>query len=113
MSPVMLGLRKAENVAERHSELVVQLAHWLPEALAYFQAYVPTGALEDKDEVAAQLDRLESGVADRVVNLMESILRLGITPHNPCYAPDQISGRLQIVLELCDLIMSKGKQSRR
>lgn len=106
MGPVALALRRAETNAGKHSELLVHLAYWLPEIVAFFQAYTPTNGGEGA-EVSESLDFLEAGVADRVVSLMEAVLRMGVTPHNPCYDTDLIGKRLGIVLELCNLIASE------
>ncbi|HMB77453.1 MAG TPA: hypothetical protein VKN76_13710 [Kiloniellaceae bacterium] len=109
MGPVALALRRAETNAGKHSELLVHLAYWLPEIVAFFQAYTPTNGGEGADigDLGESLDYLEAGVADRVVSLMEAVLRMGVTPHNPCYSADLIGNRLGIVLELCNLIASK------
>ena len=109
MSLFIHGLREAEVQVHKHSEFLLQLAQWLPEATAFLLANIP-GKSEDGAPVDLEtLKQLEHSAADRVVVLMEAVLRMGIIPRNPCYDESLISDRLKGVLELCGLIETVRK----
>ena len=105
MAPFIRGLREAENVSGQHSELLVELSDWLPEMAAFLISGLPSQGDED---AADGLATLESGAADRVVRLMSAVLRMAVTAEDPCYDPKAVSGRLDSVLELCQIIHSKS-----
>ncbi len=107
MAPIMLGVLEAENRLGMHSEFVNLLARWLPEAQAHFLAHGPGPVLQDDDDELGQtLATLEKGAADRVISLLENVLRLAITPKSPCYDDALFGQRIESALELCGLISS-------
>ena len=103
LAPTMRIIRSSEHDAGMHSELVSRLGEWLPECLAYFIAC--NGASRDLDNDA--LVEIESGLADRVIVLMQSVLQMAITRTSPCYDPTVIRDRVQPVLDLADIISQK------
>lgn len=102
-APFLNGLREAEAAAGKHSELLVHLANWMPEAIAFLVANLPE---KDSEDVDPALDRLESGAADRVFALMDQVLRLGVTSRNPCYDTRAISARVGPISELSEMALS-------
>ena len=102
-APFVQRLRESEATSAMHSELLVQLAHWLADITAFLLADPPA-----KDGVPsdARLKSLESGAADRTFSLIEMTLRLAVTNRNPCYDESAINRRLSPMLELCDMVQS-------
>ena len=115
MAPALLALREAENDLGLRSEFITLVARWLPETLAYLLAHGPgpeaKDGSKDGENLRETLLELEQGTADRVVSLMENVLRLAITPKNPCYDDQLVSARLESVLELCQLMLSSRQKA--
>jgi len=101
LDPTLRGVREAEAALSLHSALLSQFAHWLPDALAFFIAGAPSSGTVLPE---ADLRRLEAGVADRVFELLENTLRLGVTGTSPCYDADTIARRHESVAKLIYLI---------
>jgi len=109
-APALRRLRDAERVSGLHSELVLQLANWLPDAMAFLLANLPQDG--EADSAAQQLRELEDGLADRVFAFIEQVLRQGVTRRAPCYDPSAIRRRIEPAIELSEVIqssMEKGK----
>ncbi len=106
MSIFIHGLREAENHVQTHSEFLFQLAQWLPEATAFLLSNIPGKSEDGEPADLESMKQLERSAAQRVMGLMEAVLRMGITPRNPCYDESLISDRLKGVLELCGLIQT-------
>ena len=92
------GLRETEAKTGRHSELVLQTAHWLPDLMAYLMSNVPVAETND---VEIGLKNLEAGIADRVFAFMEQVFRLGVTGKSPTYDPEVIARHVTTVVKLC------------
>ncbi len=92
------GLRETEAKTGRHSELVLQTAHWLPDLMAYLMSNVPA---PETNDVEAGLKTLEVGVADRIFAFMEQIFRLGVTGESPTYDPGIVARHVTTVVKLC------------
>mgnify|MGYP000078054335 CR=1 FL=1 len=101
LAPTLHGIREAEAELGLHSALLLQLAHWLPDAIAFLIAGAPT---DGEGMAETDLRRLEAGAADRVFDMMENTLRLGVTGTSPCYDADTIARRYESVAKLIDLI---------
>ena len=102
LAPALQRLREVEYTDRLHSEFMAELYAWLPAASALLVIGVGGAGGRDTDPVA-----LEAGLADRVFELIEAVLRLGLTTRSPCYDPDLIADRLGGVLELTDLMRSR------
>ena len=100
MAPTLTILRTSEHATSLHSELVTRLAEWLPECFAYFVSCNGDDTQLDEDA----LRRIEKGLADRVVTLMQSTLQMAVTRKSPCYEPTLIRERVRPVLDLADVI---------
>ena len=105
-APFIQRLREAEMAAGIHSELLIQLTHWLADIKAFLMAS------ETESDSEAALRSMESAAADRVFTLFELILRMAVTKSNPCYDPSAINKRLGPILELSNLIQSSGNKER-
>lgn len=108
LSDTLHRVREVEIAEGLHSELIVQLVGWLPDVMAYLTV---RAAEVDVDDTAAKLRRLEAGLADRVIALIEQVLRLGVTSRNPCYDPSAITSRVGPVVELSELIRIGSSRS--
>ena len=104
VQPCLRKIRKAEVENKVHSELIIRLTEWIPDALAFLLS--STSAQEDQDPTQA-LFQLESGVAERLIRLMESVLQLAITEQCACYDPDIMRTKIKPVLELSQIILAK------
>jgi len=105
IDPGVWGRRHAEHQEAMHSELVYALEEWLPEAFAYFLTRLTS--MSDRKDRAEQLVELEQGVADRIMRLLEKILRLGVTPECPAYTRSVVADRLDPILELLEVIQAR------
>ena len=50
------------------------------------------------------LIELEAAIANRIFNLIESVLRLGVLPTSRCYRPEIVAKHMAPILELNDII---------
>lgn len=100
LSPTLHIIRTSEHAAGKHSQLVSRVAEWLPECLAYLIA--SNGRANQLDEDA--LRGIERGLADRVVNLMQSVLQMAVTRTGPCYDPEVVRERIPPVLDLAKVV---------
>lgn len=103
LAPVEADVRAAEHLTGTHSELIRLTNDWLAETLAFLVSQGQEQASGAKKH-AALLEATERGLADRVFRLMEAILRLGVTGEAPCYDKGIVSGRLEPVLGLLEVI---------
>lgn len=111
IAPALHRWRTAENVDRRHSELVRQMAEWLPETLAFLIATVPAST-GDREQVRAGLDDLEEGLTNRAFTMIDAILRFGVTGRDPCYDPSAIGSRIEPILELAHFVDLARTQRR-
>ncbi len=81
------------------------VGEWLPEAVAYLMSAL----IEREQSGPEDLIQVESGLADRLFTLIESILQLGMTSRTPCYDDAVISKRIEPVLDLAALIAHSKK----
>ncbi len=101
MAPAMRRLREIEAAHDMHSELLLALGHWLPDATATLISSVPASEGEGGAE---ELRKLEAKLADRIFALIEQVLRLGVTGESPCYDPAVVVRRASTVVELSEII---------
>lgn len=107
LTPAMRQLREVEECHNIHSELLSSLAHWLPDTTAHLMSSVPEPAEKDAVE---KLQKLESITADKIIALVEQVLRLGVTGESPCYDPSVIVKRTSTVVRLCEIIKDTSNQ---
>lgn len=99
LSPTLQRLWAAEHRERVHSELVLELAQWTPEALAFLL----TG-LDDEAQSREDLAAFEEGVAERLFRLVENVIRMNVTRRCRGYDPEVVSKRIGPVIELIDVI---------
>ena len=102
LAPTLQRLRAAEHQENVHSELVLELTQWMPEALAFLLT-----DLVDATEDRARLQAFEQGVAERLFRLIENVVRMNVTDECRGYDPAVVSSRMGPVFELVDVIRSK------
>lgn len=100
IGPALHAVKTEEHAAGMHSELLARVADWLPECLAYLIAV--NGARDALDRNA--LIKVEEGLADRVMILMQSVLQMAVTPNCPCYNPQVVRERIPPVMDLAQVI---------
>lgn len=109
LEPVDASIREAELEHRVHSELVTRILEWLPDMMA------STVILEKQlgqNPDQERLQSLEDGLADRVFRLITSVLQMGVTEKNPCYRKDAINSRVEMVLDLAQLIGNRNKNRK-
>lgn len=102
LAPTLQRLRSAEHSERVHSELVLELIQWMPEALAYLLTVLRDDGLERKD-----LEAFEEGVAERLFRLIENVLRMNVTRQCRGYDPTVVARRMGPVVELVGVIQTK------
>lgn len=107
VGPALHRLREIEAAQQMHSELMLALAHWLPDATASLMSNIPTSEGAENTE---KLKNLEAMMADRVFALIEQVLRLGVTGDSPCYDKAIISDRISTVVKLGEIIKTTYNQ---
>lgn len=94
-------LREQERQQAKHSELLFQSFDWLADLAAFVLSGTDQESASD-DEIT--LEEFEEGVTERLFRMMDQLLRLGVTPHSPCYDPEIINRHLPKVLSLAKII---------
>lgn len=107
LSPMLARLREAEHRERVHSELVIELAQWMPEALAFLLT-----SLDDDAPDRSELEGFEEGVAERLFRLIENVIRMNVTDQCRGYDPDVVAKRVAPVIELVRVIQMKRPASQ-
>ena len=102
LAPTLQRLRAAEHREKVHSELVLELLQWMPEALAFVLTDLPDAG--DR----AELQAFEDGVAERLFRLIENVIRMNVTRECRGYDPSVVARRMQPVIELIEVIRERG-----
>ena len=101
ITPISAHIREAELTQHSHSELVTRTLEWLPDTMAYI---LFEGGINKEEQSQEELLELESGIADRVFQLMESCLQMGVTQRAPCYDKQAIQSRVEPILDILRVI---------
>lgn len=108
LAPTLRIIRASEYAAGQHSELMNRVADWVQESFAYVVACNDAKTLLTEDELMA----VESGLAQRVFALMESVLQMGVTQRASCYDPEVIRKGIGSVLDIAEVIRkTKGGEN--
>ena len=99
LAPTLQHLREAEHRERVHSELVLELAQWMPEAMAFLLT-----DLVQADGDRATLQAFEEGVAERLFRLIENVIRMNVTTECRGYDPEIVSRHLERILDLAEVI---------
>jgi len=108
LAPTLHRLRAAEYREGVHSELVLELAQWMPEALAFLLTGLP-----DEHGERGDLEAFEEGVAERLFRLIENVIRMNVTNECRGYDPAVVARRIDPVVELVNVIQMKQQQRGR
>ncbi|MCY3885952.1 MAG: hypothetical protein OXG24_13680 [Gammaproteobacteria bacterium] len=109
LAPSFARLRNLESQNDKHSALLAIFAHWIPDIIAYWMAGVPQ---EDSPDAAENLMELEAAIANRIFDLIESVLRLGVLPKSRCYQPEIIAQHMAPILELNNIIAQPSSNTK-
>lgn len=104
LSPVFRQLQEAETAQQSYSAVVALLREWLPEMLAYVTTL---GLQRDDLDAPGALETFESGVADRLVRLVDGLFQHAVTGRCQCYQPDVLARRMDSIRELARLILTQ------
>jgi hypothetical protein len=112
VGPAVERVLQVENSGLPHSEVVTPMIEWLSETLAFVLSQIP-GRDEPPTSGNSAARALESGLADRALQLVGQILRLGVTEHAQCYDPKAISRRLKPILEIARVVdAAQGEKAK-
>jgi hypothetical protein len=89
------------------SELISRMLSWLPEATAFV---LSGAAVEGRDEVE-RLRRLEHGMGERALGLVDSLLQLASAGFPGCHDPAQLQQRSRSAIELAERMAASRNQS--
>lgn len=104
LSPVFRLLQEAETEQQRYSALVAMVRDWLPDMLAYVSTL---GLQRDDMHAPDALQVFESGLADRLIRLVEALFQQAVTSQCQCYAPTVLSERKETIRELARIILTQ------
>ena len=102
LAPTLQRLRAAEHRESVHSELVLELTQWMPEAMAFLLT-----SLDGTDQDRGDLEAFEQGVAERMFRLIENVIRMNVTRECRGYDPSVVARRMGPVIELVGVIADK------
>ncbi|TVR52440.1 MAG: hypothetical protein EA425_04920 [Puniceicoccaceae bacterium] len=105
LAPVRRALREAERTENLHSEIIEILLAGVPRLMAVL---VSAHESVKEGEGRKALLQLEKTALDRTLELLETILRLGVTRQAPAYNPEVLHGRLTNILELLEIVRAKS-----
>ncbi|GBG02003.1 hypothetical protein AZSI13_13300 [Azospira sp. I13] len=103
VAPFNSHVRREELLAGEHSELLALLGDWLPLVLALCLA----------GDNSQDLIRRENSLAKSCFQLLEGVLRLGVSNQAPCYDPNVINRYLPRILELAEIIATARKSGNK
>jgi hypothetical protein len=107
LSPLVADIRSIEHRHQIHSAAVTAVVEWAPQIVATMLA-----ARElEKDDIA-RVTALEKALVQQCFQLLNALMRLGITPTAECYTPDVIEKQLPRVLELAQLISANRASTK-
>lgn len=93
-------IRDAEVRAQVRSELIARVLAWLPDATAYvLSGACPQDNAPRPDDVE-HLRRLERGLGERVLGLVDSVLQLAQAGFPGCYDPGTLAQRSESAVRL-------------
>ena len=93
------ALNEAEVKAAVRSELVHRLLAWMPETSAFLLSGSPSTDDAARERIAA-LRRLEQGIGERVLSLVDSVLQLARAGFPGCHDPQTLTNRSQSAVML-------------
>lgn len=103
IAPTYQELQDMEYSHGLHSEFVNRLVESLPVLMATLVTSRRPGRSEEE---VGHLHKLEQRLIDQVFQLIDALLRIGVSPSPSCYDASRFQERLQALLSLTD-VMSK------
>ena len=107
LAPTLHRLRAAEHLERVHSELLIELLQWMPEAMAFVLT-----SLSDEANDRSDLESFEEGVAERLFRLIENVIRMNVTRKCRGYDPEVVAKRIAPVVELVNVIQMREPEAR-
>lgn len=105
IAPTYQEIQDMEYSHGERSEFVNRLVETLP---ALFATLLTSRRPVRPEEELKHLHQLEKRLIDQVFQLIESLLRMGISAPPPCYSPDAFTERLQSLLSLTDILTKES-----
>lgn len=113
VEPTRLALKKFEREEGIRSQVLEQVIQLVPELLAELTTAREKLAESSPSEKRKAAISLEENVLQNVLQLLESLLRLALTSKSPCYNPNLLEGRLDIITELVGMSLKDQPTSTR
>jgi hypothetical protein len=108
IAPLLHRIRALEASHRVHSELLVRLLTWLPDMTATAMSSLAEFEKSDGiEKAAANLEKTEAAVAERIFGLMLTMLQYSLTPKTHCYREEAITRHLPEILEIAGLLEAK------
>lgn len=107
IAPTYQEIQDMEFAQDKRSEFVNRLVETLPVLLA---TLLTSRRPSRPEEEPAHLHQLEKRLIDQVFQLIESLLRMGVSSPPPCYSPEVFQERLRSLLSLTQLISQKTEK---
>lgn len=101
IAPTYQEIQDMEFSHDMRSEFVNRVVEALPVLLS---TLLTSRRPERAEEEAAHLHRLEKRLVDQVFQLIDSLLRIGVSPAPSCYSPELFRERLQGLLSLTEVL---------
>lgn len=98
-----------EHAHDLRSEFVKRLIESLPILMA---TLATSRRPERAEEEVAHLHRIEKRLLDQVFELIDTLLRIGLSPSPSCYDPDRFRKKLTDLLSLTDLMSQQIPQPK-
>jgi hypothetical protein len=99
LAPCITAIRAFEHHEKEHSELLTTVAEAVPQIMA---TLISANGLKCDDR--ARAIELENMVAQRVLQLSASVLRLAVTKEAACYNPAVIDANVSPVIEIAEIV---------
>jgi hypothetical protein len=101
IAPTYQEIQDMEFSHEMRSEFVNRIVETLPVLLS---TLLTAGRPERPEEEPPHLHQLEKKLMDQIFQLIDALLRIGVSPKPPCYSPDLFRDRLQGLLSLTEIL---------
>jgi hypothetical protein len=104
IAPTYQEIQDMEYSKDLHSEFVNRLVESLPVLMA---TLVTSRRPARAEEEAGHLHKLEKRLIDQVFQLIDSLLRIGVSASPACYDPEVFRAKLADLLSLTDVLSNQ------
>lgn len=108
IAPIYQEIQDMEFSHDIRSEVVSRLVETLP---VLFSTLLTHRRPERREEEVVHLHQLEKRLLDQIFQVLEGLLRIGVSPNPPCYAPDLFRQRLKDLISLAEVISPQIQKS--